>query len=488
MRKISRTVILLTLAGVGTAASLGGWLDWIKGLANWGSPNTEIASSRAHIYWHDTGLTEQNARRLADELRSRGFQVETERHRDPRPPNAAVIGSRVPAKDARAVLSDLPYEIHYLFGYGYPEAAGSDPEGKTIGIGYRSTHAMEGGDERLRPVAVLPDQIASLLAPDLSDAEFHERLGAILTRPCRGENPEMVAIASGRFSMGAPEDEKGRRANEGPLHGVSVVKPFPMSRCEITVGQFRAFVEDVGYVTEAEREGGEGCWGFEEAVGDFRPSADRNWKNPGFGQGFEQTDHHPVVCITWNDARAYARWLSLRTEKTYRLPSEAEWEYAVRAVRAIDTPKPTPRRHWGDDPENERICEFANGADRTSKARFSGRPTSDCEDGFVFTAPAASFRPNAFGLFDMPGNVWEWTADCWHGNYRNAPFDGSAWREEDGGDCSKRVVRGRSWYSEPADIRSASRHNFPVGEANNDAGFRLIRDLSSETSPQTNEP
>ncbi|WP_141699275.1 formylglycine-generating enzyme family protein, partial [Candidatus Thiosymbion oneisti] len=122
---------------------------------------------------------------------------------------------------------------------------------------------------------------------------------------------------------------------------------------------------------------------------------------------------------------------------------------------------------------------FANGADLDVKARFPDRPwpTNNCRDGFVFTAPTASFQANAFGLFDMLGNTWEWTADCWHDNYEGAPMDGSVWGEENGGNCSRRVVRGGGWNNPPRNLRPAFRNGNTTDEANNLLGIRLAREL-----------
>nr|VFK54702.1 MAG: Formylglycine-generating enzyme, required for sulfatase activity, contains SUMF1/FGE domain [Candidatus Kentron sp. TUN] len=296
-------------------------------------------------------------------------------------------------------------------------------------------------------------------------------------QPCRttpGDPPEIVVIPSGRFLMGSPEDEKGRHSDEGPQHGVSVVKPFAMSRCEITVGEFRTFVKETNCRTEA--EGGVGCTVLKDDGSGWERRKDRNWRNPGF----EQTQHHPVVCVNWHDARAYAYWLSLRTGHKYRLLTEAEWEYAARAVHETGVPTAGSPRYWGEDPENKEMCKFANGADPTLQEQAPNLSLSineNCRDGFAFTAPAASFRPNAFGLFDMLGNVWEWTADCLHGNYNHAPLDGSAWGEENNGDCGRRVIRGGSWLNKPWFIRSAYREGSSPNNADENVGFRLARDI-----------
>nr|VFK54203.1 MAG: Formylglycine-generating enzyme, required for sulfatase activity, contains SUMF1/FGE domain [Candidatus Kentron sp. TC] len=281
----------------------------------------------------------------------------------------------------------------------------------------------------------------------------------------------MAIIPSGRFLMGSPKEEKGRESNEGPRHGVSVVEPFLITRCEVTVGEFRAFVEDTDYRTGAER--GQGCYALKDDGSDWEVRKDRNWKNPGF----EQTEHHPVVCVSFDDARAYAYWLRLRTGYAYRLPSEAEWEYAARGARATGPAEPTPRRYWGEDLENKDMCEFANAADPSLRDQVPNWPyaiNENCRDEFAFTAPAASFRPNAFGLFDMLGNVWEWTADCWHESYEGAPMDGGAWGEGNDGDCGRRVFRGGGWFDVPRNIRSALRIGIMDG-ANGNLGFRLAR-------------
>ncbi|OQW38840.1 MAG: hypothetical protein A4S08_08735 [Proteobacteria bacterium SG_bin4] len=292
-----------------------------------------------------------------------------------------------------------------------------------------------------------------------------------LAQTCRtgaGQAPVMVMIKPGRFEMGSPSDEEGRSDDEGPRHAVTIPKPFAISRCEITVGQFRQFVEDKDYhqgkvyLTTAEQSGKE-CyfWDAEKKQADRSP--ERNWKNAGF----EQSDDHPVVCVSWDDAQAYVKWLSQRTGAVYRLPTEAEWEYAARA----GTPT---ARYYQDD----RQCDYANGLGQEGKSiADSGWVLAECSDGHVYTAPVASYGENQFGLFDMLGNVWEWTRDCWHDNYGNAPGDGSAWLDRDDGDCNRRVVRGGSWGGSPRGLRSAFRSRDDTDEALNYLGFRIARDF-----------
>lgn len=286
-----------------------------------------------------------------------------------------------------------------------------------------------------------------------------------LAETCRtgpGQAPTMVVIRPGRFEMGSMDGD----SDEQPVQKVTIPKPFAISRCAITVGQFRQFVEDTDYhqgktyVSTAEQRG-KGCyvWNVEKKEAEQLP--ERHWKNPGF----EQTDDHPVVCVSWDDATAYVQWLSRRTGAQYRLPSEAEWEYAARA----DT---VTARYYRDDLQ----CDYANGLGQEGKMiADSGWILAECDDAHVYTAPVGSFGQNHFGLFDMLGNAWEWTQDCWHEHYSNAPVDGSAWLESDGGDCDRRVVRGGSWLSDPPILRSADRNRYGTDSAGGSLGFRIAR-------------
>ena len=174
-----------------------------------------------------------------------------------------------------------------------------------------------------------------------------------------------------------------------------------------------------------------------------------DWRHPPF----PQTDRHPVVNVSWNDAKAYVAWLSQTTERQYRLPSEAEWEYAARAGTAT-------ARYWGDRTRD--ACRYAN-VDDTAHG---------CEGGYGRTMPVGSFEHNRFGLYDMLGNVWEWTEDCWNGNYDGAPADGSPWLR---GNCSRRVMRGGSWGLDPKRIRSANRNYGTTGIWGDIIGFRVAR-------------
>ncbi|MDH3444450.1 MAG: SUMF1/EgtB/PvdO family nonheme iron enzyme [Deltaproteobacteria bacterium] len=277
-----------------------------------------------------------------------------------------------------------------------------------------------------------------------------------------GEGPEMGVIPAGSLWMGSPDNEPSRNEDEGPQRTVTLRKAFALGRYEITVGEFRAFIDATEYKTEAEE--GTGCqiwtgkeWKYDNA---------KYWKNPGFAQ----TDRHPVVCVSWNDAYRYLNWLKSQTGKPYRLPSEAEWEYATRGGTLTS-------RYWGN--EADRACQHANVADRTLKRKFPNSTVTvhNCEDGHVYTAPVGSYLQNRFGLKDTLGNVWEWVEDCWHKTYNGAPTDGSAWLEANGVACGLRVIRGGSWSNEPQVLRTSIRHRiFDVTRVST-LGFRLAQDI-----------
>lgn len=266
--------------------------------------------------------------------------------------------------------------------------------------------------------------------------------------------PEMVALPSGSFEMGSPDGENGRENDEGPQRTVTIRAPFALGKYEVTRAQFEHFVSEEGYQAT-------GCryWDGNTWVND----GNRSWRNPGF----EQADDHPVTCVSWEDAQAYVGWLGRRTGEDYRLPSEAEWEYAARAGS-------TAPYFWGA--ENDSPCSYANGLDRTGK-RINGfdRFAFSCDDGHAQTAPVGSFPANGFGLHDMAGNVWEWVEDRWHNGYAAAPIDGSPWIA---GGTSWRVNRGGSWAFNPWSLRSAKRRALAPDERNFGLGFRVARTSS----------
>jgi formylglycine-generating enzyme required for sulfatase activity len=270
----------------------------------------------------------------------------------------------------------------------------------------------------------------------------------------------MMSIPGGRFVMGAAPGEEEReqlaepfRHRSQPQHETTV-RSFAAGKYEITRGQYRVFAE-------ATNRGSDGC--FVWTGNDFAIDNTKSWRNTGFSQD----DAHPAVCVSWEDANAYARWLSLTTGKNYRLLSEAEWEYAARAGAMT-------ARYWGNDSDGS--CEYANGADRSAQAQIPdaiGSYVADCHDRYAFTAPVGSYLANGFGLHDMLGNVGEWTQDCWNGDYKGAPADGSAWTS---GECFMRAVRGGSWDDTPVGVRSAYRVGSPIVIRLYSRGFRVGRD------------
>lgn len=250
------------------------------------------------------------------------------------------------------------------------------------------------------------------------------------------ECPEMVVVPAGTFMMGSPPDEGGRDSNEGPWHEVTIARSFAIGRTEVSVAEFRAFVDDIGY-------GVGPCLGF-----GTRPII--SWSLAVLNQ----TGRHPVVCVDVEDAEAYLDWLSEKTGATYRLPSEAEWEYAARAGTQT-------RYSFGDELDTLRMNVIG----------YRGDPR------WQSTIPVGTFEPNDFGLFDVHGNTWEYTQDCRNHNYRGAPVDGSAWRE---GNCRYRAIRGGSVADHWRDARSAARKFVSARREQSsdlDIGFRVVRDL-----------
>jgi len=261
--------------------------------------------------------------------------------------------------------------------------------------------------------------------------------------------PEVVAIPAGQFRMGSPSSEQGRFDAEGPQRTVAV-RAFALSVLNITQAQFTIFLAETGYQPPP-------C----------NPLMGKSWRSPGRGlvypPGFADLPQQPAVCLNWHDVQAYIDWLNRRVARfapalkvTYRLPSEAEWEYAARGGT-------TTSRWWGEEVGiNNANCQGCG---------------SEWDNHLI--APGRSFGPNAFGLFDMLGNVWQWTADCWNESYSGAPGDGGAWLA---GDCTRRVLRGGSWSNLPKFVRAAARNKADARGADFDfssyAGFRIARSLN----------
>ncbi|MBS0193508.1 MAG: SUMF1/EgtB/PvdO family nonheme iron enzyme [Proteobacteria bacterium] len=308
--------------------------------------------------------------------------------------------------------------------------------------------------------------IARQMREDIENARLYgrHRPGQVFNDPLRsgGRTPDMVVIPVGRFMMGSANDEAGHDGNESPQRQIVFRHGFAMARTEITVGQFARFVRATGYKTDAERSGHSMV--FDERQGKLVSRDDVSWRDDHLGN--KAADDLPAIHVSWNDAQAYAIWLSSQSAHLYRLPNEAEYEYALRAGTSSAFPWPgkTPPRDVGN----------LAGSDPSPTGRRWGDAFAGYSDGYWGTAPVAKFTANAFGLYDMVGNVSEWVQDCWHDSYRRAPEDASAWVNPG---CTQRVVRGASWASAPSHARSAWRTWVKVDDSNSQLGFRVVRDL-----------
>lgn len=278
-----------------------------------------------------------------------------------------------------------------------------------------------------------------------------------------GQSPTMVVVPTGKYMMGAPDGEPGRSDAETPQHEVTISKGYALAQTDITVGQFRDFVRASGYKPESITQGGASV--YDERTGVMRDVSNATWEDDYAGH--PATDNLPVVNISWSDARAYAQWLSQRTGKKYRLPSEAEFEYALRAGS-------TTRYWWGSGTPKAKVENLTGSADRSPSGRRWSHAFQGYGDGYWGPAPVMSFAPNAFGLYDMDGNVSEWMEDCWHDNYVRAPVDGSAWVNPG---CGTRVIRGGSWGSSPEQANSAYRQGADASIRSGRVGFRIVREL-----------
>ncbi len=250
--------------------------------------------------------------------------------------------------------------------------------------------------------------------------------------------PEMVVLPAGSFVMGTPEDEVGREPDEGPQHTVTFKNAFAMSRFHVTAAELDAYIRETGTVIKD---------------GDDRPGRLCQASKPRYEQGPRQ----PAVCVDYADVQAYTQWLSKKTGKHYRMVSEAEREYAARAGSTGSFPFPF------DEEGQYQITKHAN--------------TYGPKDGFSFTAPVGSYPPNAFGMYDMHGNVYEWVADCWHPDYVGAPADGRAWMEESEGVCLDAQIRGNDWGEAPVFSRSGNRNSRKREVRGDWLSFRVVREL-----------
>ncbi len=315
-------------------------------------------------------------------------------------------------------------------------------------------------------------------APIIVDAPYLTNSNDGRFSPCAGRTewfqdiargPEMVVVPAGRFTMGSAPDDIAALSKaypngttgvypddtdwwetEGPQRTVTIAEPFAVSRHAITRGQFAEFVRDTGHEVQI------GAYVWTGNAFERNPNA--AWTVPGF----DQDDDHPVVCICWHDANAYGAWLTAKSGKRYRLPSEAEREYVTRAGSV------TPF-WWGNS-------IATSDANYDGNHTFGGGKQGCYRKGSV---PVDCFAANPWGLFQVHGNVWEWCEDVWNDSYAHAPSDGAARttaRNEI--DAGRRVIRGGSWVLSPQLLRSANRLFNPAGERSHDLGFRLVRTLT----------
>jgi len=266
--------------------------------------------------------------------------------------------------------------------------------------------------------------------------------------------PQMVIIPPGSFQMGFDGGVNEERY-EGPVHTVKIPYSFAFGRFEITNAQFREFFSETGY------QAGSDCrmWTGKtvEAV------AGSNWEDPRYGR--PPKENEPVACISWYDAKAYVQWLAEKTGQPYRLPTESEWEYVAHANTSTVYP-------WGDSPDEG--CGVANYYDQSADGL---RPWDavDCNDGNRIVAPVGSLLPNAFGVYDVVGNVWEWVEDCHVVPYGVQPTDGRAHQVE--GKCEKRGVRGGAWHSRATWQRPTFRGRDTEDFVTQVFGIRVVRNL-----------
>ncbi|GAB2175712.1 hypothetical protein DLREEDagr8_12700 [Dongia sp. agr-C8] len=341
------------------------------------------------------------------------------------------------------------------------------PKGSFVDLANNRVKALKEGAataQAAQPAAApAPTQTAALTQPAATGGSKSIELTpppaslkpGVVFRDCK-DCPEMVVIPAGSYMMGSPDGEKGRSESEGPQHKETIPRAFAIGKFEVTVGQYRQFVAATGHGI------GFSCLYYRDDKNQFEPRQGATYAEPGWEQG----EDYPAVCLIYSDAQAYAEWLSKVTGQRYRLPTEAEWEYAARAGTKTS-------RYWGDTADQQ--CSYANGADQTYKKRVPDDPGFiDCSDGYKNTAPVGTFKPNAWGLYDMLGNAFEYTLDCMNTGYDGSDHKGAA---AGGGACGKYVIRGASWGRPPNDIRSAKRVGMAPDLRGVTNGIRLVREL-----------
>jgi formylglycine-generating enzyme required for sulfatase activity len=325
-------------------------------------------------------------------------------------------------------------------------------------VGFRVAHSLVPDDsESAKPVADTPAATSSMPAANQTAMPVSTSVPGQIFSDCR-DCPQMIVIRSGSFTMGSSVPQSGD-ARDLPEHQVTIARAFAIGVYDVTRAQYTVFAK------KTRRPAAKGCDVLDPEMRWITdPSSD--WRDPAF----PQTDRDPVVCVSWIDAQAYVQWLNTQVgprQSTdgveigpYRLPSEAEWEYAARA--SSSTPYP-----WGSVASHNQANYGLEDCPPCGAAK-------EGKDRWYFTSPVGSFAPNAFGLYDMSGNVWQWTQDCMHYGYAGAPADGSVWRD---GECKLHVLRGGSWLDPSVLITVTLRNPWAPDSRNNANGFRVARSL-----------
>jgi len=268
--------------------------------------------------------------------------------------------------------------------------------------------------------------------------------------------PEMIVLPTGEAMLGSEPWVQGRLPFEGPVRTATIEHVLAMSQHETTRAQFKEFIDATGYVPVDNSQ----CfsWNFTSYLGYV---SWHTWENPGF----YQQETHPVVCVSWRDATAFAAWLTEKTGRTYRLPSSTEFEYASRAGT---------RGPWFWGTASASACTYANVADFTFRKVYLFDAPFDCDDGFPNTAPVGNYKPNPWGLYDILGNVWEWTDDCSREDVDNPPLNGAPWLDGKDADCTQRVVRSGSWVTGTGAVRAPAQYFLGDSYHSQILGFRLV--------------
>ena len=366
------------------------------------APQTQEATMTRESIETALGLTRADRRLIQSSLAAQGF--------DPGPADG-VFGRRT-----RAAISQ------------WQAARGEEPTGYLNAEAAKSLLALGTKPARQPEVTAEPDvSEQDRQAEAEAERQRRERQPGARLRDCE-TCPQLVVVPLGSFMMGSPDSEWGRFNNEGPQRRVTIAEPFAVSVHEVTFGEWDACVNEGG------------CNGYQP-------------HGEGWGRG-----GRPVINVSWDDARAYVKWLSQRTGKRYRLLSESEWEYVARA--GTMEPFHTGATISADQANYDSSYTYVSG----QKGRYRGR-----------TVQVGTFSPNAFGLHEVHGNVWEWTQDCWNEDYTGAPADNRAWET---GECEQRVLRGGSWGDVPWLLRSADRGKNEPGIRDPKIGFRIARTLT----------